>query len=207
MRPDSQDAVFAVLSTISPDRVGVVAAVTRFLAEHNANVEASHATRLAGFYGAQFLIAAAPGDMERIEREYRDTLKEFSPALCPVTGASVEPRETRETTAAPYTLTVLAYDRKGIIAETAGVLAKLGISIVTLAADKYRAAESGAPLFRAEMQVRIPTRQDVDTLSAALAELETRHGWHVDLAPQASAQSPRTKGAGSSAHPEAGEPT
>ena len=72
MRPDSQDAVFAVLSTISPDRVGVVAAVTRFLAEHNANVEASHATRLAGFYGAQFLVSAAAAEMGRIEREYRD---------------------------------------------------------------------------------------------------------------------------------------
>jgi glycine cleavage system regulatory protein len=192
MRTDSPDAVFAVLSTISPDRVGVVAAVTRFLADHNANVEASHATRLAGFYGAQFLVSAAPGDMERIEREYRDSLREFSPALCPVSGASVEPADARGTTATPYTLTVLAYDRKGIIAETAGVLAKLGISIVTLAADKYRAAESGAPLFRAEMQVRIPTRQDVDALSAALAELETRHGWHVDLAPQAPAQPPKT---------------
>jgi glycine cleavage system regulatory protein len=186
MNADAQDAVFAVLSTISPDRVGVVAAVTRFLAEHNANVEASHATRLAGFYGAQFLLSAAPADMERIEREYRDGLKEFSPALCPVTGAPVQPRDAGETTATPYTLTVLAYDRKGIIAETSGVLASLGISIVTLAADKYRAAESGAPLFRAEMQVRVPTPRDLDALSAALAELETRHGWQVDLAPHPS---------------------
>jgi glycine cleavage system regulatory protein len=184
MNADSQDAVFAVLSTISPDRVGVVAAVTRFLAEHNANVEASHATRLAGFYGAQFLVSAAPVDMDRIERNYRDGLKEFSPALCPVAAAPAEPREGGETAAVPYTLTVLAYDRKGIIAETSGVLASLGISIVTLAADKYRAAESGAPLFRAEMQVRVPTPRDLDALSAALAGLETRHGWQMDLAPQ-----------------------
>jgi glycine cleavage system regulatory protein len=187
MDADAANAVTAVLSTISPDRVGVVAAVTRFLAEHNANVEASHATRLAGFYGAQFLVSAAPGDMERIEREYRDSLKEFSPALCPARGAPVEPRDAAETSGVPCTLTVLAYDRKGIIAETAGALAKLGISIVTLAADKYRAAESGAPLFRAEMQVRVPTPRDRDALAAALAELETRHGWHVDLTPQAGA--------------------
>ena len=45
MHADTKDSVFAVLSTLSPDRVGVVAAVTRFLAEHNANVEAGHATR------------------------------------------------------------------------------------------------------------------------------------------------------------------
>ena len=187
MDVDARNALFAVLSTISPDRVGVVAAVTRFLAEHNANVEASHATRLAGFYGAQFLISAAPDDMERIEKEYRDSLKEFGPALCPVAGAPAEPRDATETAGTPYTVTVLAYDRKGIIAETAGVLARLGISIVTLAADKYRAAESGAPLFRAEMQVRLPTPRDLEALSTAVAELETRYGWHVDLTPGAPA--------------------
>ena len=181
MPAEARDSIFAVLSTISPDRVGVVAAVTRFLAEHNANVEASHATRLAGFYGAQFLVSAAPRDLEGIEQNYRDALKEFSPALCRVTGAPVEPRDARDAASTPYTLTVLAYDRKGIIAETAGLLAKLGISIITLTADKYRAAETGLPLFFAEMQVRIPATGNLDTLSAALAELERRQGWDVEF--------------------------
>jgi glycine cleavage system regulatory protein len=185
MASASKESEFAVLSTISPDRVGVVAAVTRFLAEHNANVEASHATRLAGFYGAQFLVSAASHDLEGIEQTYRDALREFSPALCRVTGAVVEPRDSRDPASAPYTLTVLAYDRKGIIAETAGLLAKLGISIVTLSADKYRAAETGVPLFFAEMQVRIPAGGSPDALSAALAELERRHGWDVELQTQA----------------------
>jgi glycine cleavage system regulatory protein len=187
MHADTKDCVFAVLSTISPDRVGVVAAVTRFLAEHNANVEAGHATRLAGFYGAQFLVSAAPGDLEGIEKTYRDTLKEFSPTLCPVAGAPVEPRDGRDEAAAPYTLTILAYDRKGIIAEAAGLLEKFGVSILTLAADKYRAPETGLPLFLAEMQVCIPGGGDLKALSAALAGLETRHGWDVDLRPRASA--------------------
>jgi glycine cleavage system regulatory protein len=184
MQAEAKEGVFAVLSTLSPDRVGVVAAVTRFLAEHNANVEAGHATRLAGFYGAQFLVSAAPGDMERIEKTYRDTLREFSPALCPALGASVEAREARDEAATPYTLTVLAYDRTGIIAEAAGLLERFGISILTLAADKVRAPETGLPLFVAEMQVRIPPGSDRQALAAALAELEARHGWDVDLHPR-----------------------
>lgn len=184
MAAEPKDVVYGVLSTLSPDRVGVVAAVTRFLVGHNANVEAGHATRLAGFYGAQFLVSAAPADMGRIEQDYRDALKEFNPALCPAVGAPVEPRGAREEAASPYTLTVLAYDRKGIIAETAGVLERFGVSILTLAADKYRAAETGLPLFRAEMQVRVPQGGDLKALSAALANLETGHDWDVDLRPQ-----------------------
>jgi glycine cleavage system regulatory protein len=184
MQAEAKEGVFAVLSTLSPDRVGVVAAVTRFLAEHNANVEAGHATRLAGFYGAQFLVSAAAGDMERLERTYRDALREFSPSLCPAVGAAVAPREAGDEAAAPYTLTVLAYDRKGIIAETAGLLERFGISILTLAADKVRAPETGLPLFVAEMQVRIPPDSDRQALTAALADLETRHGWDVDLRPR-----------------------
>jgi glycine cleavage system regulatory protein len=184
MQPESSEHVFAVLSTLSPDRVGVVAAVTRFLAEHNANVEAGHATRLAGFYGGQFLVSAAPADMERITGEYRDALQEFSPALCPATGAPVEPREARDEAVTPYTLTVLAYDRKGIIAEAAGLLAQFGVSILTLTADKYRAAETGLPLFLAEMQLQVPKGGDLKALTAALAELERRDGWEVDLHPQ-----------------------
>jgi glycine cleavage system regulatory protein len=183
MTPEPKDVVFAVLSTISPDRVGVVAAVTRFLAGHRANVEAGHATRLAGFYGAQFLVSAAPADLERIEQTYRDALKEFRPTLTPAEGA--EPGAAGDEAGAPYALTVLAYDRAGIIAEAAGVLEQFGVSIHTLAADKYRAAETGLPLFRAEMRVRVPAGADVKALAAALADLEARHGWDVDLQAEA----------------------
>jgi glycine cleavage system transcriptional repressor len=184
MQPESSEPVFAVLSTLSPDRVGVVAAVTRFLAERHANVEAGHATRLAGFYGGQFLVSAAPADLERITREYRDALRDFSPALCPATGAPVEPRGAHDEAGTPCTVTVLAYDHPGIIAEAAGVLAQLGVSILTLSADKYRAAETGLPLFLAEMQVQVPQGGDLKALAAALAELERRHGWEIDLNPQ-----------------------
>jgi glycine cleavage system regulatory protein len=186
MQAEAKEVVYGVLSTLSPDRVGVVAAVTRFLVGHSANVEAGHATRLAGFYGAQFLVSAAPADMERIERDYRDALKEFSPALCPAVGAAVEPRGAGDEAASPYMLAVLAYDRKGIIAEAAGVLERFGVSILTLAADKYRAPETGLALFRAEMQVCVPHGADLKALSGALAELETQHGWDVDLRPQPS---------------------
>lgn len=119
----------AVVSAIGPDRPGIVARVTRVLAEHGGNIADSHMGLLDGRF-SMMLVVALPdrlrerrfaSDLERAARELGlDAIHaeyvEDAPAAVPAT----------------HVVTVYGADHPGIVAAVAEALAGAGASVTDL---------------------------------------------------------------------------
>lgn len=119
----------AVVSALGPDRPGIVAAVTRVLLEHGANIADSRMGLLNGRFSMMLMVTVPDGlperrfanDLERVARELGlDAIHaEY------VSDGVLAP-------AADHVVTVYGADHPGIVAAVTGALAATGASVTDL---------------------------------------------------------------------------
>jgi len=119
----------AVVSALGPDRPGIVAAVTRVLLEHGANIADSRMGLLNGRFSMMLVVSVPDGlperrfatDLERVARElgldaiHAEYVGEAAPA-----------------TPATHVVTVYGADHPGIVAAVTEALAGAGASVTDL---------------------------------------------------------------------------
>jgi glycine cleavage system transcriptional repressor len=171
---------FAVLNTMAPDRIGVIAGVTDFLRRRGANLHSVLASKLGRVFCLNALFRVARGGLARIKNEYKVELAEFSPTLIETT----EPTVFRDPEALHYALTVYAFDQQGILANLTQLMAEQGASIVKLASGTYPAPHFGTPLFAVELTLDVPNSIAVRNIRKGLLELERHLGWDIDFRPE-----------------------
>ncbi|MDZ8171481.1 glycine cleavage system protein R [Microbacterium xanthum] len=158
-----------VLTIVGDDRAGLVASVSRTIADHGGNWERSELAELAGtFAGVVEVVvpdAAAAG--------LRGALAALEGAL---TVTVHENRDAAERAGVELTFTVLGNDSPGIVRELSGALEAHGLSIDHLSTETRDAAMAGGRLFEATFTARMPAGRDAgdvrDALESVAAELQ-----------------------------------
>lgn len=157
---------YLVLSAVGPDRPGLVAGLSAYLAERGGNLEDSRMAVLGGAFGVMMLVSAEPAELGRIEAEHG--------ALAAALGLVIHTARTTAPAAdsgeASFQVTVDAADREGIVQAIANALYQIGGNIISLSSRVYPAPVSGAPLFHLELQVAVPSGSAA-RLAPTLAEV------------------------------------
>ena len=168
------------ISVIGRDRPGIVAAVTRTLLDHGANIEDSQSTILRGHF-TMTLIVSAPDEVD--EALLRADLERTAGALRLEAATLSEVSDAESGAVEPsHIVTVYGVDHPGIVHAVAALLAEREVNITDLTT---RLVEGGVaqPLYAMMLEVALPAGLTDADLSPALAELGVRQGVEVVLRP------------------------
>lgn len=143
---------YLVLSAVGPDRPGLVAGLSAYLAERGGNLEDSRMAVLGGSFGVMMLVSGERASLRRIEDELARVAVPLGLRLHAerTTAPHLAGGEQR------FRVTVDAADREGIVQAVANALYGIDGNILNLSSRVYPAPVSGAPLFHLELLVAVP---------------------------------------------------
>jgi glycine cleavage system transcriptional repressor len=158
-------AQHAVLTALGADRPGLVDEVTRFIAEHDGNLEDGRMVNLRGQFVMMLLVAAPPAAMQRLRADLPALAAEsrvhadLTPAADarPTTGAAI-----------PYRLSAWSLDHPGLVQSIAHVLRERDVNIESVETTLQSAPITGAPLFAMEFVISVPAKASLPELRLAL---------------------------------------
>ncbi|MGH7527287.1 MAG: glycine cleavage system protein R [Gemmatimonadales bacterium] len=174
---------FLLLSATEPDRLGLVAELTGFIAERGCNIEDTRLVVLGGYAGLMVLLSGEPDKLQSV----LDGLEELRAR----SGIRAAPRRvaTRrpEAPALPQLLVhASALDHEGIVHALAETVRRHGANILELEAAAESAPMSGEPLFRLRMSVRLPSGAgEADLLLRELESVAAAEGVTLEVHPAA----------------------
>lgn len=173
---------YLLLSATEPDRSGLVAELTGFIADCGCNVEDSRVVVLGGYAGIMVLLSGEPAELQAV----LDGLE----GLRARSGIRAVPRRVAarrvEATGGPPRMTVQAsaIDHEGIVHALAETVRRHGGNIVELESATECAPMSGEPLFRLRMTVWAPPETGAgERLWEELATVARREGVELEVAP------------------------
>ena len=175
---------FLVISAIGPDRPGLIAELTGFIAERGCNIEESRAVVLAGQFGFMFVVSGAPPHIVAVMQELDDL--EMRVGLNAVARRIPDPRPAASAAgfARRYSISASALDREGIVHAIADVVRSHGANVLELETSTYSGSESGVPLFHLELTIGIRDRDgSADRLRQALEDLAREENIDVEMRP------------------------
>jgi glycine cleavage system regulatory protein len=176
--PFADPPKWAVLSTLSADRPGIIAGCAKFLADRRANIHSQTARRIGDRFAAHFLFRAADDDLAAVRGEFAKELADFQPALVDSSKPSALGNELH------LELTVHAMDEPGILAGLTKPITNYGASIVSLSFGVYPGTGvGGTPLFVVEMGLLVRDYIASRHIEAELLKLEKDRGWEIDYRP------------------------
>jgi glycine cleavage system transcriptional repressor len=149
---------FLLLSATEPDRSGLVAELTGFIADCGCNVEDSRVAVLGGHAGLMLLVSGEPGELQEVLAGL-DRLRER-------TGIRAVPRpvatrqEQAGRDASRVEVRASAIDHEGIIHALAETVRRHGGNILELESATEPAPMSGEPLFALRMSIWAPAEKD-----------------------------------------------
>ena len=153
-----------VLTVLGQDRPGLVGELSQLVAEHGGNWVESRMAHLAGQFAGILRV--------EIETDAAETLAESIKELTAQGLQSVVQQDQGEAMtdkSRPLVqLSLVGQDRPGIISEISQVLATHGVNVEELSTECCTAPNSGHPLFRADIQLRLPDGLQSDSLRESL---------------------------------------
>jgi glycine cleavage system transcriptional repressor len=149
------------------DRPGVVALLSRAVAEQNWGIEEASMTRLAGRF-AMLLVLRLPSETppESVSELLHERLDAAGIAFT-VDEIIEEPESVIRFSGSPWTVTVYGTDRTGIVASITSKLAHMGVNIDNLSTNVSE-GESG-PIYSMLIDATVPDRVKSDEFVAELA--------------------------------------
>lgn len=171
-----------ILFATEPDRPGLVAELSGYVAGRGCNVDDSRVIVLGGFAGLMFLISGTPPQMSAVEGGL-DALERS-------TGLRVTVRRMVErSTSAPrleppptWIVTASSMDHEGIIHSITDVVRAHGGNILELETSTESAPMSGSPLFAMRMVIALAERHgSVARLKDALDTLARAEAIDLEL--------------------------
>jgi glycine cleavage system regulatory protein len=150
---DMSHREFLLLSATEPDRLGLVAEVTRFIAERACNVEDSRLVVLGGYAGLMVLVSGEAAALRSVLDGLDELRERHGIRMAPRRVATRRP----DAGSAPEVVVhARAIDHAGIIHALAETVRRYGGNILELESAVESAPMSGEPLFRLRMGVRLP---------------------------------------------------
>ena len=176
--PFADPPKWAVLSTISADKPGIVAGCSKFLAAHRANIHSQASRRVGDSFAAHDLFRAADEDMAAIRAAFTTELADFQPSLIEAVKPTAPGDELH------LELTVHAMDEPGILAALTAPITQFGASIASLSFGVYPGpGVGGTPLFVVEAGLLVRDFVASRHIEAELLKLEKDRCWEIDYRP------------------------
>ena len=160
-----------IMTAIGKDRIGFVADLTRVIYENGCNLEDSTMTSLSDEFALILLFSGQEeggledqlaNDCRRLERE-----KGISAFIRPVSIGAAERREAFSS----HTLHVEGLDQAGIVYKISRYLADNNINIAYLKSSRDSSPESGAAIYRMEIQVEISQGASLNNIQQELSQI------------------------------------
>jgi glycine cleavage system regulatory protein len=171
-----------LLSATEPDRSGLVAELTGFIAECGCNVEDSRIVVLGGYAGLMVLLSGEPAELQAV----LDGLEQLRAR----TGIRAVPRRVasrRAVEGAPpprMEVEATAIDHEGIIHAFAETVRRHGGNILELESATEPAPMSGEPLLRLRMNLWTPSEPGAaERLWRELEEVARQEGVDLEIRP------------------------
>jgi glycine cleavage system transcriptional repressor len=142
-----------LLSATEPDRLGLVADLTGFIAELGCNVEDSRVAVLGGYAGLMVLVSGEPGQLQAVLDGLDRLQNRYDIRATP---RRVATRRADVPSAPEMVIHARAIDHAGIIHALAETVRRHGGNLLELESAAECAPMSGEPLFRLRMNVRLP---------------------------------------------------
>jgi glycine cleavage system transcriptional repressor len=170
------------LTAIGRDRPGIVAAASRVLLAHRANVEDSQMTILRGHF-TMMLVVALPeeADVALLRDDLDGVRAELAldaVALSPL--AEVDPGAEPVPT---HIVTIYGADHPGILHAATAALAEREVDITGLTTKLAGEGGDGPPLYAVMMEIAPPPGADAAEVESALRRVGEEQGVEVSLRP------------------------
>ncbi len=166
-----------ILTAVGPDQVGLVEKISEFIARHSSNIEDSKMAVFCGEFALIILISGEGGNLHKIANHYRELEIETGLAIEIKTPTSRKPAESF----LPYKLTASCMDHPGIVYLITGILSSFGINIESMETKTYAAPVSGAPIFRLEAEISVPTKTNINALRERFAAIQKEENIDIEL--------------------------
>jgi glycine cleavage system transcriptional repressor len=173
---------FLLLSATEPDRSGLVAELTGFIADCGCNVEDSRVVVLGGYAGLMVLVSGEHAELQSV----LDGLEQLRAR----TGIRASPRRVaarvaQASSAFPrMVVQASAIDHEGIIHALAETVRRYGGNILELESATESAPMSGEPLLRLRMGVWVAQESDGDErLWKELEAVARQEGVELEIRP------------------------
>lgn len=157
----------AILTVIGSDRPGLTRAIAEAVYAAGGNWLESHLSRLGGKYVGSVLVELPEERLDELEAAVRKV-----DAL----GIKVEiiaAAEAEDNSGPSLAIEIVGQDRPGIVREVASVLAGLSVNIDDFSSKIEGSAWSGAPLFRAKVQMALPADLSTEKVREALEAISS----------------------------------
>lgn len=161
------------ITVVGHDRPGIIAAVTKALAEHGGNVEDSTMTLLRGHFAWTLLVAVEAEQSELEESVAPFASDDLSITVLPMPEAGHDDLGT----ASSWWINVHGADRSGIVATLTGALAENGCNITNLSTRLVN------DLYVLGIDVDVPESVKPETVATSLGTLAEDLGVHLTMQP------------------------
>jgi glycine cleavage system transcriptional repressor len=169
---------FLLLSATEPDRLGLVAELTKFIAEKGCNVEDSRLVILGGYAGLMVLVSGEPAALGSLLSGLEQLRERHGIRIAPRRVATRRP----ESPPAPQVVVhARALDQAGLIHALAETVRRYGGNILELESTTESAPMSGEPLFSLRMSVRLSDAAAEAELWRELESVAAAHGIDLEL--------------------------
>jgi glycine cleavage system transcriptional repressor len=178
---------FVIITAAGPDRPGIIAGITRVLYQTGCNIEDTSMTLLRGEF-AMMLIVRLPqkSSLAKIKHQLEkvQTVLGLSLLLKPLSAR--EARRNQRPGRRNFILSVYGADKPGIVYGVTRLIASYGINITDMNTRVIGPRET--PIYVMVMEMEIPSRVKVKTLTARLQKLKKTVKVDITLHPIESAQ-------------------
>lgn len=171
------NTLYAVLSTVGPDRKGMADDIANIAIEFNCNIEDSKMSVLGGEFAVIMLIS---GDEKSIPEliSKADILGKRFDMIINIKETSA-PHTIEQ--GIPYMLESISMDTPGIVHGITQYLRELSINIEDLETDKSAAPLSGTPMFHMRAHIIIPPSVNLADFKDHLTDIEHEKNLDINL--------------------------
>ncbi len=156
-----------ILTVVGSDRPGLTRAIAEAVYAAGGNWLESHLSRLGGKYVGSVLVELPEERLDELEVAVRG-IDAMGIKIDIIAASDVEERS-----GLSLAIEIVGQDRPGIVREVTSALAKLDVNIDDFLTRIEGSAWSGAPLFRANVQMALPAGLSTDEVREALEAISS----------------------------------
>lgn len=149
-----------LISAIAPNATPLLTVIGKRVVDSGCNLLEARVAMLGQEVSVQMLasgpwdsIAKCENALSKIQRDEQMTLVARRTSTRELAGTSL-----------PYTVEVIAADRPGILYQLAEFFSRRGIVVDSLSSSRYRAVQTGAEMFSAQIAIGIPASAHISSL-------------------------------------------
>lgn len=192
MPHDPSSRAFVMLSALGSDQPGLVAQITKYVADRGGNVDDSRMVALGGVFGVMLLASGTEEEAERLLADVETLEREAQLRVLAHRATDPEAKGRHSDTGVLLSVTASAFDREGILMEISDLMRSTGGNIVELDTTTYDEPLTKAPFFQMRMTVEVQSTAEVEPIRAKLTSLAIREriALEVKQAERTSEQTP-----------------